>query len=427
MDFGFPIIYFCPSCGKKMKMETYTSYTVSRTEYFSDGNVKESGICCAHFTPELAKCPHCDTLFFRGNARSEETTFITNTSRIKYIQEPGRGDLVNAVKNKITKKWQEEKAIREELWRNFNTETWYGNNVLTGDDLKIWQANCAALLRLTEKNLNEMRSGKNSKNYSDSDRNDCLIILAELNRNLGNFEKCMEIFNELGSNWYWLKKQFAWECKAKNIFTFELMGKNEINLERATDQYGNDYYNRAKKFLPPYYGRRNVKKALADFKKAEDLGMRGIVFYQERGDIYLDECNDPDSAIADFTKALKQKDKGEWLNRYISGILSQRSSAYLKKGNFKKALADIQRAIDEDIDNDSLYIVRSAIYEAMGNKDKNPQGFYQAAEKDRRKAEMIKKQNLELLEKQREEWEALIKKPARTVHKRQKKGEIGEI
>jgi len=29
MDIGDPLIYTCPSCGKKMQMTTFTSYTVS--------------------------------------------------------------------------------------------------------------------------------------------------------------------------------------------------------------------------------------------------------------------------------------------------------------------------------------------------------------------------------------------------------------
>jgi len=416
MDFGFPTIYFCPSCGKKMLMENYTSYTVSSSEYFSDGSVKESGICCAHFSPELSKCPHCKTLFFRGSAKYEETSFMTNTSKIKHIMEPGRDDLIDAVKSNIAKDWKEEKAIREMLWYDFNIYTRKGYYILSGDELKIWQDNCAALLPLAKKTLKEIQSKKKNEDYRNSDAEDCLFMIAELYRNLGKFDKCMEILDEFGGKWSWLKKQFAWECKAKNIFTFEVIPKNEMNLERAKDQYGQNYYDRAKYFLPPYYGRRNLKKAIADFKKAESLGMKGINFYQERGEFYLEELNDPDSAIADFNKALKQKDKDEWMERYISVILCLRSSAYLKKGNFKKALADVQTAINEDAENDSLYAARAEIHEAMGNvKD---------ARNDRRMAEKVKQKNFERYEKQKKKLEAILKKPAKKIRKRPKIGEI---
>jgi len=407
MDFGFPTIYYCPSCGKKMKMENVTSYTVSSSKYFSDGDVYESGICCAHLTPDLTKCPHCDALFFRRNAKSEETSFITNTSKIEYIKEPVINDLISAIKNKIAKNQDEEKAIREVLWHEFNIDTRYGNYVLDGDDFKIWQDNCAVLLSLTEKTLKEMQLKKNSKKYSDSDREDCVFMIAELNRNLGNFDKCMELIKELGSRWSWLKKQFAWECKAKNIFTFELITREEMNLEKSKEHYYDDYYKRAKKFLQNY-GRKSFKKALADYNKAESLGMRGTLFYEERGLLYLNELNDPDNAIADFTKALKQKD--EYSEDSRTDLLNYRSNAYLKKGNYKKALNDIQTAINEDSTYVELYITRAKIHEAMGN--------IEAAEDDKRNAEILQQKYLEAYKKQQEEWEALRNKPPKVISKK---------
>jgi len=372
MDIGNPLIYTCPSCGKKMKMTIFTSYTVSSSRSYSDGYVRESGICCAHLTPDLAKCPHCKNLFLRHKVKdSEYVNFYTNKVK-KDIEEPNTNDIIKAVKNKIFKKRQDENELREALWRSLNDDTRYGYNQLSGDDLKLWQENCAVLLRFNEKTLKEIQSGKNSK----EDVENCLLITAELNRNLGKFDKCMEYMNQLGGKWSWLKKQFAWECKGKNIFTFEIIPKDIMNLEKAKDQNKDDYYNRAQYFLPPYYGRRNIRKIIADYDKAESLGMKGTIFYCERGDLYLDQLNDTDSAIADYTKALKQND--DYRKSYS---LSLRSNAYFKKGNFKKALADINAAIEDYSENNDLYTMRAEIYEAMGNTD--------LAENDRRKAKEI--------------------------------------
>ena len=372
MDIGNPLIYTCPSCGKKMKMTTFTSYTVSSSRSYSDGYVKESGICCAHLTSNLAKCPYCKKLFLRHNVKDAEyVNFYTNKVK-KDIEEPNTNDIIKAVKNNLFKKRQDEKELREALWRSLNDDTRYGYNQLSDDDLKLWQENCAVLLQFIEKTLKKTQSGKNSK----EDRENCLLITAELNRNLGKFEKCMEYINQLDSKQSWLKKQFAWECKGKNIFTFEIIPKDIMNLEKAKDQYKDDYYNRAQYFLPTYYGRRNIKKIIADYDKAESLGMRGTIFYCERGDLYLDKLNDTDSAIADYTKALKQND--DYRKSYS---LSLRSNAYFKKGNLKKALADINAAIEDYSENNDLYTMRAEIYEAMGNTD--------LAENDRQKAKEI--------------------------------------
>jgi len=70
----------------------------------------------------------------------------------------------------------------------------------------LWQENCAILLLFIEKTLKKIQAGKNN----NEDVENCLLITAELNRNLGKFDKCMEYINQLGGKWSWLKKQFAW-------------------------------------------------------------------------------------------------------------------------------------------------------------------------------------------------------------------------
>jgi len=354
MDIGDPVIYTCPSCGKKMQMTTFTSYTVSSSKSFSDGEVTKSGVCCPDFTPDLAKCPKCKKLFFRHDDKTAESVnFYVNKVKAE-IEDPEREDLINAVKNKTFKKWKDEKILREMLWREINNDTRMGYNQLEGSELKDWQDNCAALLKLTDKII------KNN----DEDRETCILMMAELNRNLGNFTKCMEYFDELGSKFSWIKKQFALECKAKNIFTFELMSKREMNLEKEKEQYATYYFNRAKNFLPPFYGRRDLKKALADYNKAENLGMTSADFYKKRSLFYLDELKDP-----------------------------------------QKALADIKTALTEDKNNYRLYETRSKIYEAMGNIN--------AAQKDKLKAEKLEKEEQdkkEAKEKEREESFAKFRK-----------------
>ena len=362
MDIGNPIIYTCPSCGKKMEMTTFTSYTVSSSKSFSDGEITKSGICCPDFTPDLAKCPKCKNLFFRHDDKTAKSVNFYENKVKAEIEDPNRKDLIKAVKNKTFKKWSDEKILREMLWRELNRDTRMGEYQFKGRELKDWQDNCAALLKLMEKAL------KNS----EEDRETCILMIAELNRNLGNFTQCMEYLKELGSNFSWLKKQFDWECKAKNIFTFELMSKREMNLEKEKKQYAVYYYNRAKNFLPKFYGRRNPKKALADYNKAENLGMTDSNFYIKRSLFYLDELKDP-----------------------------------------QKALADIKTALTEDKNNYRLYGTRSKIYEAMGNIN--------AAQKDKLKVETLLKKEQEKEEAENE------KRRIDRLKKTKGKGTISEL
>ncbi|MDR0320448.1 MAG: hypothetical protein LBI28_03010 [Treponema sp.] len=184
---------------------------------------------------------------------------------------------------------------------------------------------------------------------------------------------------ELGRDWSWLKKQYIGECKAKNPFTFELLFKDELNLEKneKADKY--DYVNRGRKYLAKCYERADIEKALADYNKAEELGMDGQRFYEERGLIYLSDLNDQDNAIADFTKALSQSERCP--NSAKAVTLSWRSQAYRERGDLAAALADIQAAIELDSENSAWYYYRKMIHELMGNT--------QAAEWDWFKCELL--------------------------------------
>jgi hypothetical protein len=230
MTFGDPIIYHCPSCRKMMKMLTFRSYTsrsggsIYSDSYFTGG---------PHFTSDLAKCPHCKKMFFRHNDKNAIEMDIRTAGRIKYIEDPWLEDLLGVITNdgKIAKGFvknrKEERTYRLDLWHELNKNTRSEHNKPDADELELWKNNCAALLPLMEKTLKEMQSEKNSAQYRDKDRDNCLLQTAELNRNLGNFDECMKLINKLNSDWDSLKKQFARECEAKNIFSFELFSENK--------------------------------------------------------------------------------------------------------------------------------------------------------------------------------------------------------
>jgi hypothetical protein len=193
MTFGDPIIYHCPSCRKMMKMLTFRSYTVKGGSIYSD-SFSTGG---PHFTSDLAKCPHCKKLFFRHNDKNAIEMDIRTASRIKYIEDPDREDLLGVLTNNgkiangFIKNRKEEKTYRLDLWHELNKTTRSGRNKFSADELELWKNNCAALLPLMEKTFKEMQSEKNSTQYRDKDRDNCLIQIAELNRNLGNFDKCV--------------------------------------------------------------------------------------------------------------------------------------------------------------------------------------------------------------------------------------------
>jgi hypothetical protein len=193
----------------------YMSYTVHNVTPYSDG-VREG---YPHFTPNLAKCPNCGALFFlhnlwakKENAPSEEYRYY------EYIDTPSLEDYIKIVEQRLSKTADEEIEARSRLWRALNNIV-RGGNAFNPDKLKIWQDNCAALLPLLEFALAQ----KQKANVEDDGEIDNLIItIAELQRNLEQFDQCAQTINKLGENWEWLKEQFLQKCKSHRRFVFEL-------------------------------------------------------------------------------------------------------------------------------------------------------------------------------------------------------------
>ena len=350
MTFGDPIIYTCPSCGKQMKMITYNSYSVHRSDIYSDGYSTGR----PHFTPDLAKCPNCKNLFFRHNVKEKTKIKRKDAGNIKDIKDPERSDLIKAFKNGTAKTWEEELQLLEDLWRDFNDDLRYGQNELSDNELEYWNAVCSALLPLTEKKYQEMHLKKNKKKYEREDPDNCLIQIAELYRNNLNFNKCIEIINTLDSDWDWLKDQYIHECERKNPSPFELLRKSDLDLEnnQRTDEY--DYLHRARK----YEGRGFFEKAIADYNKAEELGYKDYNLFIDRADIYAMHFKNHDKAIIDYSKALsfaqvslkEEMGKNKPLNidcytNWVLHALYNRSREYELIGELENAFNDINTVI----------------------------------------------------------------------------------
>jgi|GEM_PF-2627654 len=325
MLFGNPTIYYCPSCNKPMKQTNYRSYTVRNSSLFSDG-VKKGH---PHFTADLAKCPNCKAVLFLHNIWAKKEIELADAGNIKDIQDPDRADIIKALRQNLAKDWQEEKQIREILWRNLNENTRNGNGNLSDQDLSLWKENCVALLPLMRQTLEEILKKKDSNNYNDNERENCLIMIAELYRNLENFKECMNLINQLNSSWDWMKDQYAWECLEENYFTFELLSKYEMELEKLENVKAKDYYERG----CTYFKRKHFEKALSDFNKAESLAFSSF------------------NIIDKFT------------------LFQMRSSIYKQKGNLAAALADINSAIELKDTSIEFYTARRAIHEELGNTE----------------------------------------------------------
>jgi len=357
MTFGDPVVFYCPSCNKPMQMITCRSYTTLGGSLFSDG--RQTG---GHgFTPDLVKCPNCGAVFFRHNIWAAKTMSMSDAAYIKYVKTPDRADYIKALEKGLAKNRDEESQLREYLWRDLNNIIRHSGALAESKYLELWKENCAVLLSLKEKSLEEMTNLKNAKKYDESEWFKALIMTAELNRNLGNFDECMNKLNSLSGSRDWLKTQFEWECEAKNIFTFELLSESQMNLERFDGAKAGDYYERASVLTK----RRRYKSALADYSKALELGFHGTGILLDRGRLYAETFNDYEKAFNDFEKALETALD----NNEKASALRERGKLYKNKGDLHSALDDLNKAVALNDSWGDLYHERKEIHEASGNAE----------------------------------------------------------
>ncbi|MDD4191901.1 MAG: hypothetical protein PHI28_11255 [Mangrovibacterium sp.] len=101
----------------------------------------------------------------------------------------------------------EELQIRKRIWWSFNDRLRKGAKLFkfVNDEVR-WKSNIDRLLELL-----------------DIEQVDQKIMIAELHRNFGEFERCLELINSIeDAEVEWLKDRFKRECNNKNRNVFLL-------------------------------------------------------------------------------------------------------------------------------------------------------------------------------------------------------------
>ena len=258
-------IHQCPNCENILSAGIYyVGSSVIRRD-FSDGRTVPPG---APVYPVITKCSKCETIFWTNNLirirtyvkskkaghsikiderweKSESAAFLTLD---EYIEA-----LTKCINRSTCEEnnYEEEVYIRDMIHWGFNDRTRSGEPLFQHDsDKSVYTDNIYWLL----KDLNMNDSSHRTK-------------IAELHRNLGEFEKCMEILKMDRRNTDWVYDAFEKECNLKNTLVFEyprmgisrkLYQQNDIELYisegRIIDprKAKRAVYNRIKFELPNY-------------------------------------------------------------------------------------------------------------------------------------------------------------------------------
>lgn len=220
MIFGDNYIYQCPGCPSKISRGSLMSGNTIGARYYSDG--KRIAPMLIDF-PEITKCYECDTIFWIKNATELGTSgwfeeLNEDQEKIQKASFLNIQEYFDALETKVFQSVVEERYLRVNIWWTFNDRIRQkdekhklkGMNVPilvhSDDEKKLWEENTYYLIGMLDQ-----------EDYNNR------IMIAELNRNLGKFDECMEILNGIEEEGLkWLKEMFEVKCRNKDRFVFRL-------------------------------------------------------------------------------------------------------------------------------------------------------------------------------------------------------------
>lgn len=203
-------VYECPKCKYLLYSRSIGSGNTFGAKMFSDG--KRIALMLPEF-PDLTKCPKCNAMFWLSKMKEIGTYGMNDKLAYEKWAMAEEVEFLTiyeyqiALEGEVYSSQDEELFIRQRIWWGFNDRVRKGKNIFSSDkDEVLWKNNALKLLALFDiENLNHK------------------IMVAELHRNLGDFEKCMEIINSIkDSNLNSLKLLFEKECLSGNRNVFQV-------------------------------------------------------------------------------------------------------------------------------------------------------------------------------------------------------------
>ena len=209
-------IHQCPHCIKLISRYSLLSGNSNGVKVYSDGKTIKA---IAPEFPIITKSTNCKNIFWIKDAKqigsyelrlfgdSDEENTKKEWKEAESASKLSVYDLISVLGTEITKTKDLEIYIRERIWWGFNDRV---------RDNKI--------LFTSEKD--KMLYTENIKNYIpllDSNNINDLFTIAELYRNIGNFEKCKELLNEIKDDEVnWIKDYFLEKCELEGSTIFEI-------------------------------------------------------------------------------------------------------------------------------------------------------------------------------------------------------------
>lgn len=204
-------VYKCPNCGNYLIQESIVSGNTLGAEIYSDG--KRIAPMLPAF-PDLTKCSKCNKILWLSKLKKvgeyspdfdmPDVPEWQDAEQVKFLQ---LKEYFEALEQRVFKKKSEELFIRKRIWWSYNDRIRNGEKIFKDrqDELR-WKDNLNKLIKLLK--------------VSDYGHK---IMMAEIKRNLGEFESCVSILNGIDiEDVEWLKEKMLRECEKKNRWVVQV-------------------------------------------------------------------------------------------------------------------------------------------------------------------------------------------------------------
>lgn len=196
-------IYKCPKCGNLLENRSLCSGNTFGSKFYSDG--MRISPMLPEF-PDLTKCKKCQTIFWLSKLKEigtyewgdQQNSDWPTADKAEFLK---LDDYFRALGTQIAENVEEEIFIRERIWWAYNDRLRNGQEIFeSATDVTRWKENVKTLLKLL-----------------DASAINDLLMMAEINRNLGDFESCIILLNKIeDEELNWVKATLIKECKRKN-------------------------------------------------------------------------------------------------------------------------------------------------------------------------------------------------------------------
>lgn len=179
MLLGKPIVFQCPGCGcKHMRMNLISGNTFGGI-FWSDGF---SLTPMLPDIPRFTRCSSCNHLFNLQTCVQYESEG-DDAYNLPEVIHPDRKDLEKAIHDQLFTNDEEEIHLRIRLWWTMNDHPVKSGETGTPGEGLPYTENAHRLLHLLKKNKREENA----------------LLIAELFRNLGEFDTCKQVLAEISS------------------------------------------------------------------------------------------------------------------------------------------------------------------------------------------------------------------------------------